>query len=69
MDHALAGCRHRVPLGGDFSQLAPDDEDEIGFIDQIVGNPVVPAEQAGAERIHARYGAFAGQGMRHRDIQ
>ena len=63
----LALGRDGVALGGDLAELAADDEQHVGLLDQRVGDAVVAAEQAGAERIGAGDRALAGHGVRDRE--
>ena len=67
VDERLALGRHGVALGRDLAELAADDEEAVGFLDQRVGDAVVAAEQPGAERIGAGDRALAGHGVRDRN--
>ena len=67
MDDALAARRHGVALGRDLAELAADDEEEIGLRDQPVGDAVIAAEKAGAQRIDAGDRALAGHRVGDRD--
>ena len=69
MDENGAGRRQHVALGGDLAELAADHQNDIGLVDEAVGDAVVAAEEAGAQRIGAGDGALAGQRVRNRDAE
>jgi hypothetical protein len=69
MDDARTRRRHRVALGGDLAQLAADDQQQVGLADDVVGDPIVAAEQAGTEGIDARNSALACHGVRDRNVE
>ncbi len=67
MDHGLAARGNREALGGDLAQLAARHQQNVRLVDQLVGDAVVAAEQARAQRIGAGNGALAGHGVRDGD--
>jgi hypothetical protein len=54
VNDALAGPRHGKSFGRDFTKLAADDQKQVRFIDQAVGDAIIAAEQTGIERFAAR---------------
>jgi hypothetical protein len=63
MDDGLALGRDGEALGGDLAQLAAGDEQHIGLVDQRIGDAVVAAEEARAQRIGAGDRPLAGHGV------
>ena len=68
MEENLARRRHSVALGGDLTQLAADDQEAIGTLDQIVGDPGIASEDAGGHRMGAGDRPLAGKRVRYRNL-
>src|SRR6516162_1600661 len=68
MDQRDVRREQGVALRGDFAKLAADGDEAVGCLDQVVGDPGITAEQPYAQRIGARYAAFATKRMRNRNI-
>ena len=66
MDDGLALGRDGEALGGDLAQLAAGDQQHVGLVDQRVGDAVVAAEEAGAQRVGAGDRPLAGHGVGNR---
>ena len=63
LDDRDAGPRHGIALGGDLAELAADDEDGVGRLQNIVGGARVAAKEAQGQGVGAGNGALARKGV------